>query len=108
MVRPRALAPLFACLLGAIAVVAVSTPGEPKQRQPSAPLAIAEAVPSICTPGTKGADPAAQARQRAFDAVLSTALRTVRSQTGAPAVTAAVVVCGRVLWADATGVLDLG
>jgi D-alanyl-D-alanine carboxypeptidase len=39
--------------------------------------------------------------------VLDTALRAVRLRVHAPAATAAVVVCGRVLWADATGVVDL-
>ena len=39
--------------------------------------------------------------------VLDAALRAARSRIHAPAATAAVVVCGRVVWADATGVLDL-
>ena len=49
-----------------------------------------------------------QAPHTALDGVLNSALRTARSSTHAPAVTAAVVVCGRVVWAGATGVLDLG
>jgi D-alanyl-D-alanine carboxypeptidase len=47
------------------------------------------------------------ARQSALGGVLDAALRTARSRLHAPAATAAVVVCGRVVWADATGVLDL-
>ena len=39
--------------------------------------------------------------------MLDTALRTTRAHIHAPAATAAVVVCGRVVWADATGVVDL-
>jgi D-alanyl-D-alanine carboxypeptidase len=40
--------------------------------------------------------------------VLDATLRAARSRIHAPAATAAVVVCGRVVWADAAGVLDLG
>ena len=47
------------------------------------------------------------ARQTALGGALDAALRAARSRTHAPAATAAVVVCGRVVWADATGVLDL-
>ena len=47
------------------------------------------------------------ARHSALGGVLDAALRAARSRTHAPAATAAVVVCGRVVWADATGVLDL-
>ena len=47
------------------------------------------------------------ARQSALGGVLDAALRAARSRLHAPAATAAVVVCGRVVWADATGVLDL-
>ena len=47
------------------------------------------------------------ARQAALGGVLDAALRAARVRVHAPAATAAVVVCGRVVWADATGVLDL-
>jgi D-alanyl-D-alanine carboxypeptidase len=47
------------------------------------------------------------ARGSALSGALDAALRTVRSRVHAPAVTAAVVVCGRVVWTDATGVLDV-
>ena len=46
-------------------------------------------------------------RQSALGGVLDATLRAARSRIHAPAATAAVVVCGRVVWADATGVLDL-
>jgi D-alanyl-D-alanine carboxypeptidase len=47
------------------------------------------------------------ARGSALGGALDAALRAVRSRVHAPAVTAAVVVCGRVIWTDATGVLDV-
>jgi D-alanyl-D-alanine carboxypeptidase len=47
------------------------------------------------------------ARQFALSSALSTALRTTRDRMHVPAATAALVLCGRVVWADATGVLDL-
>ena len=46
-------------------------------------------------------------RQSALSGVLDAALGAARTRLHAPAVTGAVVVCGRVAWADATGVLDL-
>ncbi|MFL5862950.1 MAG: serine hydrolase domain-containing protein [Solirubrobacteraceae bacterium] len=39
---------------------------------------------------------------------LSSVLNGARSRMHAPAATAAVVLCGRVVWADSTGVLELG
>ena len=48
------------------------------------------------------------ARESALGGLLDATLRAARSRIHAPAATAAVVVCGRVVWADATGVLDLG
>jgi D-alanyl-D-alanine carboxypeptidase len=47
------------------------------------------------------------ARGAVLSGALDAALRAVRGRVHAPAVTAAVVVCGRVVWADATGVLDV-
>ena len=46
-------------------------------------------------------------RGSALGGVLDAALRAARSRPQVPAATAAVVVSGRVVWADATGVLDL-
>ena len=43
----------------------------------------------------------------ALGGVLDAALGAARVRLHAPAVTGAVVVCGRVVWADATGVVDL-
>jgi D-alanyl-D-alanine carboxypeptidase len=48
-----------------------------------------------------------QPRQRSLTRVLDAALGAVRVGSHAPAATAAVVACGRVVWADATGVLDV-
>ena len=48
------------------------------------------------------------ARRTALGRALDAALGGARGRTHAPAVTAAVVLCGRVVWADATGVVDLG
>jgi CubicO group peptidase (beta-lactamase class C family) len=47
------------------------------------------------------------AGQSALSEELDAALRTARVGVRAPAATAAVVACGRVVWAGATGVLDL-
>jgi D-alanyl-D-alanine carboxypeptidase len=47
------------------------------------------------------------ARGSVLSGALDAALRAVRGRVHAPAVTAAVVVCGRVVWTDATGVLDV-
>ncbi len=110
--RPRALALLLAGAVGAIAVVALLTAGAHKVIHPSLPMPIADSPAGTCTPGSSPADtrPVASthARRLALGGALGAALRTARSRTHAPAVTAAVVVCGRVVWADATGVLDLG
>ncbi|MGZ4184454.1 MAG: serine hydrolase domain-containing protein [Solirubrobacteraceae bacterium] len=53
------------------------------------------------------AHPPAPRSTSALRAVLDSALRTARADVHAPAATAAVVACGRVVWAGATGVLDV-
>ena len=111
----RALAPLLASAIGAIVVVALLMPGGRGGAQPSVP----GPVPSMhssqgrCAPGSGPAAignvaPAVPARQSALGDVLDATLRAARGRIRAPAATAAVVVCGRVVWAGATGVLDLG
>ena len=110
--HPRALAPLLASAIGAIAVVALLMPGGHRGMPPSVPVPITHSSQGRCAPGssptsTGRAASAVHARQSALDGVLDAALRAARGRIQAPAATAAVVVCGRVVWADATGVLDL-
>jgi D-alanyl-D-alanine carboxypeptidase len=101
--RRRALASLLASGVGAIAAVALLTPGGGHRRSlPAVPPPIAHN-----TQGTCAASAVHAARSR-LGAVLDAALRSTRVELHAPAATAAVVVCGHVVWADATGVLDLG
>ena len=105
--HPRALASLVVIGIVAIVAVAVLMPGDHRDTTASAPAPIAASPPQRCAPGSSGA-PIEDARQRALGGVLDGALRAARHRLRAPAVTAAVVVCGRVVWAGATGVLDLG
>jgi D-alanyl-D-alanine carboxypeptidase len=97
----RALAPLLASGLGAVAAVALLTPGGHRRSLPSVPAPIPHSSQGTC------AASAMLAARSKLGAVLDAALRTTRADIHAPAATAAVVVCGRVVWADATGVLDL-
>lgn len=109
--RVRALALLLAAATGAIAVVALLTARGHHDMGPSVPVPIADSPARTCTPGSSPAGVgrvAPDTHSRALDRVLDAVLRAARSRTHAPAVTAAVVVCGRVVWADATGVVDLG
>ena len=108
--RPRVLA-ILASTVGAIVVVALVTLlslGGHKGTQPSPPVTAPDVHPGTCplrsgATGTGGVASATHARQAALDS----ALHSARTRIHAPAATAAVVVCGRVVWAGATGVLDL-
>jgi D-alanyl-D-alanine carboxypeptidase len=118
--HPRALVLLLASAIAAAALLTagghgdtqrfVPVPGGHGGTQRSAPVAHPPA--GTCAPGSSPASikrvtSAISARRSALGGVLDAALRAERSDVHAPAVTAAVVVCGRVAWADATGVLDL-
>ena len=79
----------------------------------SLPVPVVDPAHGPCSPGLRPlniqtAERVVRAPHTALDRLLDGALRTARSRTQAPAVTAAVVACGRVVWAGATGVLDLG
>jgi D-alanyl-D-alanine carboxypeptidase len=108
--HPRAWALLLASAIAAIAiaiaVVALRTPGEPGPTQRSLPVAVAKSAQGTCAPDSSAAS-IRNARQLALGGVLDAALRAARTRLHAPAATAAVVVCGHVVWADATGVVDL-
>lgn len=121
----RTLIPLLAGAIGAIVVVALLTAGGRSGTGPAAPTPITHAStqPSVVVPAARAsrsmcahgaspsgiADSSAQpARQAALRDELDRVLRAARARLGAPAVTAAVVRCGRVVWAGATGLLDLG
>ena len=111
--HPRALVPLLASALGAIAVAALLMPGGHAGTQPSARVPITHSPHGSCVPGSRPASIGTVASevhggQTVLGGALDAALRAARSRLHAPAATAAVVVCGRVVWADATGVLDLG
>jgi CubicO group peptidase (beta-lactamase class C family) len=118
--RPRALAPLLASALAAIAVVALLMPGghhgaSERMRggtPPPSPVPPASLHHGVCEPGTTrtgggGGASATQERQSRLGRVLDAVLRHERARLHAPAVTGAVVVCGHVVWAGATGVVDL-
>jgi D-alanyl-D-alanine carboxypeptidase len=117
--HPRALAPLLATAIAAIAVVALVIPSghggtrpSGRSRGSSVPVTIAHSSQGTCAPGSNSARSGRaasviHARQSALRSGLSAALRAARNRLHAPAATAAVVVCGRVVWAEATGVLDL-
>ncbi|MGZ4299118.1 MAG: serine hydrolase domain-containing protein [Solirubrobacteraceae bacterium] len=110
-------------LASAIAVIVVLTAGghggtRPSARVPVArrgtqpSVAIAHSPPGTCThglspAGTGAVASAVRARLSALGGALDAALRAARTRLHAPAATAAVVVCGRAVWADASGVLDL-
>ena len=105
--------PLLASAIGAIAVVAFLMAGGHGGTQASVRVPLTHSPQGRCGPGSPAARigrvaSAMPASQSALGGVLDAALRSARSRTRAPAATAAVVVCGRVVWADATGVLDLG
>lgn len=109
----RVLVRTAAGALGAIIVVALVAPSEPgaqpralrsaRALQRSAQLARSNPARD------RGGRPASamHARRLALSAVLDAALRAARVRVHAPAATAAVVVCGRVVWAGAAGFLDL-
>ena len=112
LLHSRALAPLLASGISAIAVVALLTSGGHRGSPPSVPVPIASSARGTCAPGSSPASigrvaSAVHARQAALGGVLDVALRAALVRVHAPAATAAVVVCGRVVWADASGVLDL-
>jgi D-alanyl-D-alanine carboxypeptidase len=117
--HPRALVALLATALAATALVALLMPSGHGGTQPSGrargfsvSVPIAHSRQGACAPGsnsagTGGTASSIRARRSALGRVLAAALGTARNRLHAPAATAAVVVCGRVVWADATGVLDL-
>jgi D-alanyl-D-alanine carboxypeptidase len=115
---------LLASAIGALAVVALlalgshgrtqrSAPAGHRGEQPSLPVPVGKPPAGTCAPGptpTTLTAPrsVAPGRQSALRRDLDAALRGERSHLHVPASTAAVVVCGRVVWAGATGVLALG
>ena len=112
LLHSRALAPLLASAISAIAVVALLTSGGHRRSPLSVPVPIASSARGACATGSSPAGigrvaSAVHARQAALGGVLDVALRTALVRVHAPAATAAVVVCGRVVWANAAGVLDL-
>ncbi len=123
---PRAVAALVASAIVAVAVVALLTSGGQGgtqgasggaqggsgATQPAVRPAVPRAPRGRCGPGSRTLSigtttSAVPARQSALSRALDAALRAARTHIRAPAATAAVVVCGRVVWADATGLLDL-
>ncbi len=102
---------LLASALAVIAVAVLMLPGAHGERRPNHAVPGAQPTPGGCAPGSSttvgGGASARPAAPPALGGALDAALRTARSRVHAPAATAAVVVCGRVVWANATGVLDL-
>ncbi len=111
--QPRALAPIAVATLGAVCVIVLLTPGGPAGAQlssqtsrptppPRTPLFAQATRPQTETlPSPAPAEPSLQ---RALDATL----RAAAARIHAPALTAALVRCGRVVWTDATGRLAVG
>jgi D-alanyl-D-alanine carboxypeptidase len=123
----RAWVPLLATVIVAVVAAALLTAGGHGGTRPSVPMPAAHAATQPSPPGPiarsahskstcahgsgsagTGVSSAVPARQSALGRELDGALRAARTSVDAPAVTAAVVECGRVVWAGATGVLDLG
>ena len=110
---PRMLASLVTAVLATMVVISLLASGGHDRLRSSVAVPVADASQGGCSPNSRPldirrADSALKATRTALDHVLDAALRAARSRARAPAVTAAVVLCGRVVWADATGVLDLG
>jgi CubicO group peptidase (beta-lactamase class C family)/enterochelin esterase-like enzyme len=107
--RARALAPILASALGAIAVIALLAPSghAGAHASPQPPVAHADRVAGSSPRPAGRVVSARHPRRLALSGLLDEALRTTAVGIHAPAATAAVVACGRVVWADATGVLDL-
>jgi D-alanyl-D-alanine carboxypeptidase len=107
------LVPLLASAIGAIAVVTLLMPGGRGRTPQPAPPSVAKSSKRACASGSSPVSvgpvvPAITSPQSALGGELDAALRAVRTRLHAPAVTAAVVVCGHVEWAEATGVLAIG
>ena len=107
--HPRVLAPVLAGALGAIAIVALVLPNGHARAQPSArpPVPHSTLVPRSKRVNTGSPSATTYARELALGNELDAALRASAIRVHAPAATAAVVACGRVVWAGAAGVLDL-
>lgn len=95
-----------AALVGAAAAVALVVPSGHAGAQPSPLRSTGALRRSTHEPRSIRAN-AAGARQSAISGVLDAALRAGATRIHAGAATAAVAACGRVIWAGATGVLDL-
>jgi D-alanyl-D-alanine carboxypeptidase len=113
LLPPRVLASVLSATIAALVAVSLLAPGGHDRPRSSVPVPIADSLPGACSPGSRPlnirrAESAIHARHTALGGALDAALRAARNRARAPAVTAAVVLCGRVVWADATGVLDLG
>jgi D-alanyl-D-alanine carboxypeptidase len=98
--------------LAAVTAIGALMPGSHKRTEPSVLVPTLGSSQRTCTLGSRLSKigPVASAtpgRQSSLDRRLNAALRSARRRTHVPAVTAAVVACGRVAWAGATGVLDL-
>jgi CubicO group peptidase (beta-lactamase class C family)/enterochelin esterase-like enzyme len=106
--HPRVLAPVAAATVLAIGVVVLLTPSGPVRAQLSSlNLQAAAPVGPPSQPDVRtlpAPAPAGPGLQRKLDMMLRAAARRIH----APALTAALVRCGRVVWSDAGGVLAVG
>ncbi len=93
-------------LVGAAAGVALVVPSGHSRAQPPPPRSMGALRRGTHEPRSIAAN-AAGPPQSASGGVLDAALRAGALAVHAPAATAAVLACGRVAWAGATGVLDL-
>jgi D-alanyl-D-alanine carboxypeptidase len=102
-------APALAAPLVVLALVALVTAGNHARAQTSArhPGRHGSRRAALASSDLVRAVSPAAARRSPLDAALDAALATHRARLHAPAATAAVVACGRVMWAGATGVTDV-
>ena len=111
--RPRLFASLLSATIAGLVAVSLLAIGGHDRPRSSVPVPIVDPAHDPCSSGSsplnlRRAERVTQAPHPALDGVLNAALHTAGSRAHAPAVTAAVVLCGQVVWAGATGVLDLG
>ncbi|HET9718877.1 MAG TPA: serine hydrolase [Solirubrobacteraceae bacterium] len=110
--RPRAWVPIVAATTAAVGVLVLVAPSDHARATPSLRPALAsrrQLTPqqsSMVGQPARG-QPASRRTRPPLGNVLEAALRRAAARIDAPAATAALVRCGHVVWAGATGVLSL-
>jgi CubicO group peptidase (beta-lactamase class C family)/enterochelin esterase-like enzyme/drug/metabolite transporter (DMT)-like permease len=110
LAQPRAVAPIVALTLGVVCVIVLVTPSGaqlPSHTRPAAPPPRRLPVAQVRRPQTRHA-PIRAATGSSLRATLNAALDEEAARIHAPALTAALVRCGQVVWSDAIGRLAVG